>query len=504
VNPRTTAILFGVALVLGAFLYFYEIRGEEARKEAEQAEKAVFPGVDAGDVVALQVETGEGGAARLESRDAGWRVTSPVDFPADEAAADGMASTLAKLTAESRLESPEEPDVYGLGEGARVLRFETGEEGYELRVGGKTPVGANSYVSRSGDPRVHLVPTWRLNSLQKSLDELRDRRVLDFDRDAVAALELSWPGGGVALEEREEGWWLTAPREARADGDAVEDLLSELAFLRAEGFVDAPPPDAEAGLEAPAFAATLVTRAAEGEEAGRRVRFALGSDPADGERLARGQHEGVLYRVPAERLSSFPRDVVAYRFKELSEFAFADARRFEIRFREPGGEALTIEGRRGDAGWDTGPEPMAAGLASDLVSELSQLDGVSIAVESPGREDLEALGLAPPRASFRVYGPSQEGDESDDGDESDGGDAGHGGGQETVLAHVELGRVDPDRGIAARAGGSGPVYRIEADLAEHLPVSLEAYRNRFVSREQAGEAAEPGAAADEGAAGGGS
>ena len=33
-NPRTTGILFAVALALGAFVWFYVIQGEEGRQEA--------------------------------------------------------------------------------------------------------------------------------------------------------------------------------------------------------------------------------------------------------------------------------------------------------------------------------------------------------------------------------------------------------------------------------------------------------------------------------------
>ena len=45
-NPRTTGILFLVALLLGAFIYFYEIRGGERRQEAEAEAKRLFAGLE--------------------------------------------------------------------------------------------------------------------------------------------------------------------------------------------------------------------------------------------------------------------------------------------------------------------------------------------------------------------------------------------------------------------------------------------------------------------------
>ena len=44
----------------------------------------------------------------------------------------------------------------------------------------------------------------------------------------------------------------------------------------------------------------------------------------------------------------------------------------------------------------------------------------------------------------------------------------------------------------AQAGDNPQVFRLGPDLAEHLPVSLEAFRNRFLFVEEpAAEAADP-------------
>ena len=91
------------------------------------------------------------------------------------------------------------------------------------------------------------------------------------------------------------------------------------------------------------------------------------------------------------------------------------------------------------------------------------------------------LGLAPPRVRIRVWGdPASEGEEGP-----------------ISLAEVHLGQVDPDQGIVARTPARSVVYRIAHDLAEHLPVSAEAFRNRFVSEEVEETSAEADASADQ-------
>jgi hypothetical protein len=470
-NPRTTGILLTLALLLGAFIYFYEIRGEPGRKQAEEASKRVFPEIEADAIRRIRLHAEGGESVLVERRESGWRVLEPVDFPGDEVALDGMASTLAGLTSEGVVEAPQPLAVYGLDEERRVVRFWVGEGGEELglRLGAKTPVGSNSYVSTLVSDKVYTVPTWRLNSLQHALVDIRDRRVLHFDSSMIDRVEVSWPSGGVALEKREEDWWLVEPVEGRADQDTLDNLLSDLSFLRAEGFQDQAPPDSETGLDRPEFRVHL----AGSDDQGERLEFdfALGSIAEEGHRLARAAQPS-LYRIREERLSDFPRELVAYRFKQISRFAASEARSFEIRFRDPGAEPMVIRGQRGEAGWETEPEPMAAGKAGNLISELSSLVGSDIVADSVGDEELAGLGLAPPRVALRVLGEAVEGEEPE------------------TLAEVHLGIADPDRGILARSVGQRAVYAIEHELGEHLPISYEAFQNRFVSAEI--EEPEPG------------
>jgi hypothetical protein len=58
------------------------------------------------------------------------------------------------------------------------------------------------------------------------------------------------------------------------------------------------------------------------------------------------------------------------------------------------------------------------------------------------------------------------------------------------LADVRLGNADPDRGIAAQRSGDPVVYWLDFELAEHVPVSREAFANRFVSSEAPQESTE--------------
>lgn len=463
-NPKTTAILFLVAAALAAFVWLYEIEGGEQRKEAEEASKRLFPGVEQEAIDAISLHTTDGVDVKLERVDGAWRITSPIAFPADEFAADGLAAALSSILSESVIEDPREPSVYGLDDETRVVRFSAGGEDHELRGGDKAPVGANAYASVGGSDAVDIVESYRVESLRKSFDDLREKRIARFDAASVEGLTLSWPEGRVVLERDDDGWAMTAPIQGRADDTTVDGVLSDLSFLRADGFVDEPTPEQSAALEPPAFSARISLRPpGEAEEGGEGaaaplvLQVAIGATTPDGsKRLVRGG-ETSLYTIPAEGLDDFPVELAAYRFRQLAKFPVLDARRIEFGFQSAQGATVGITATRGDDGWSSQPEAFAEGKLDAIVGELARLRADSIWADALGDAERAAIGLEPPNASIRVFG---------DGDEP--------------IAQVDLGKPAHD-GVPARIPGQPIIFRLAPDAAEHIPVSYEAFTNRFAA-----------------------
>jgi hypothetical protein len=470
-NPRNTLLLAGVVAVLGAFVWLYEIRGADAREEAAAAEKRLFPDVEADQLTALELETAEGAVARLERESGVWALVQPVAFPADAATADGLASSLVSLASESSFEDPAPLEEYGLGGEPRV-RFEAGDASGVLRIGRTAPVGSNTYVATGADAPVYVVATHRATAFQKSLDDLREKRILDFDERRARRISLQWPDGSVVLtrESEEAAWQVIEPVRDAADGPTVDRLVSDLRYLRATGFDDAPPDAAALGLAPPAFEAELELEAGEGGS--RRVGIAIGSVADEDARAVRGERADMVYEIAAAGLEDFPRRVDAYRDRQLLRFAAADATRVELLFQEAG-QSHSVTATRDDDGWTSEPEPLGDARLARLVSELAGLRAEGIAAESAGADELVGLGLAPPRVTVRVYGAP---------DAVEGAEA-------PLLAELELGVSDADRGVVARRPDRDIVYLADSALAEHVPVGLDALRDRFVEALDREEAA---------------
>ena len=472
-NPRTTGILFVLVAALGAFVWFYEIRGEAGRKDAEAAEKRLFPGIEASAVERVELSTRDGQRARLERRESDWQLAAPLAAAADGFAADAIASALAQLGSEAVYESPQPLAVYGLEDEGRDLKFRAGGALQVLRLGKPTPIGGNRYAWVGGQTRVYTVSGPAVNAFSKSLDDLREKRILRFDAGAARRVTARWQGGHVVLSHGEAGWRLEEPIVGPADETTVDELLSDLSFLRASGFVDAPTPEQETLLAVPELEVEItLDPEAEGKEA-RRLVLAIGArENKDGDRLARADGPA-LFRIPSERLQDFPREVGSYRFRELSRFEPGKAERLEIVFQPPGEAAVTVTSLRGDEGWSSTPEAVEPEKLANLIDELSRLRATKILADAMGETELRELGLAPPRASFTVSAEAGP------------------------LTQVDLGIVRGSDGVVARATGGPMVYLLAPSVADVLPVSLEALRSRFVAKpvpakgvEKAGEGAE--------------
>jgi hypothetical protein len=504
-NPRATALLLLAVLGLGAFLYFYEIGGESGRLDAEQRAKRLFAGIEPADVSWIALRTTDGVDARFERRDGKWQLVAPIAFPAD-ASLERLADGLATATSETTLAHAQPDAEYGLDDAhAKVVHFGAKGVDHELRLGRNTPIGSNVYARTGEANAVHTIANFRATAFARTLADLRDKQILALDPTAIGSVDARWPGGRVVVERASapspspkpdaEGlapagdWKMTVPLAAAADGDAIDNLLSTLSFLRADAFVDAPTDAQRKQLETPDFEVALTNRDA------KQAPLALAIGRADGDhRLVRAGSGAVLYQIPAARLADLPRTTAAYRERHLARFAATDAQRVDFFYHVRRGDPVAIRAERSGDGWSSTPEPFASGKLADVVSELSRLEASDIVAESMGEAELEKLGLSPPNTIITVLGATPQEQDKAKNAKAPEVDASHAEGAVALppgaprLAEIHLGKVTP-KGVAVRAVGDPIVYRLDLETAERLPVSLDAFQSRF--REQPAAAAPP-------------
>jgi hypothetical protein len=122
-----------------------------------------------------------------------------------------------------------------------------------------------------------------------------------------------------------------------------------------------------------------------------------------------------------------------------------------------------------------------------MLTELSSLDAVGIHTENASEAELAKLGLAPPNTIVSVFGAAPEAEQAEGAQDAEQAPAAL-----PRLAEIHIGNVEGSESILARAAGDPVVYRLSYEFAEHLPVSLDALRNRFLAEAEPEPAAPPG------------
>ncbi len=473
-NPRTTAVLAAVALVLGVFVYFNEFEGERKRQaEADEAAK-IHAGLSAGDLDAIELDTLDGVAARFERKNGRWWLVAPFEARAEATSLDAMASALVDLPREGTVAGAPALEGFGLGDDARVVLFETGGRRLGLRLGGTTPVGGHRYVARLAGDEIAYVASYRVNAFNRNLSDLRDRRILDFESGRVSSLRIGWPEGDgtsrfelalsrTAASEEKSPWAIVAPIEAEADPNVVRDLLSDFAYLRAKDFLAARTPEIDAALANPAIDFRWTLEGEAGVEGWLRI-----GDVVSGGRVVLTSG-GELFTVAADRLDDFPRRLVAYRFRQLASFELASARRLELTLLPETEDTaapqstppLHVLATLGAQGWRSADRALDRDAVSGLIRILSSLDADDLVADEMGEAELASLGLAPPRGRLRVEGNADAE------------------GPMEGLASLEFGRRDPARGVFVRRTDRDTVFLIAPEIADALPISAEAWRAGF-------------------------
>ena len=394
---KTNVVIGAVFVVLAAFVYFYEIKGGEERRQEAEKSKQLFVFQD-DDAQRLELLRGDD-ALVLDKGTGGWNLSAPMTDGADQEAVERYLRNLRecereKVVVDSAAATAEQAAQYGLDAPQLKVRLQT-EDGAEQVVafGADSPTDRFTYAQLQGDnPEIFVVRAWRFDNLDKRAFDLRDRRVLAFAKDEVMQVQ-RWGAGGAAMLARAElGWQMREPVAARAAADAVDGLLDKIDQAEIEAFV-AEDPDT-----------TALANYGLGERASQvEIALLVGADRAE-KRLAIGgaDEQGRWYARDASRSQVFLVDstLVQELTKGISDLRDKKPLRFERdqveRIVMARGTATTFAADKDTSGVWHLSEPMGRDAKSwklnSLLSDLEQLEVEGFADELPV-EDAPAFSI---------------------------------------------------------------------------------------------------------------
>lgn len=309
---KKIAALFAIFLALGLFVYFYEIKGREAREEAEKLEESLLR-VKQDEITGVEIIHPEKETVVLEREGEQWVIKQPIEFVAGRSEVDSLLRNLQEARRERTFpEGAAEAEEYGLDEPRLTLKIRTAQGEKILLVGNEDFRGLNVYAQLQGEPQVFITSDSIYNTADKEVTEWRSKEVLSLESDRVQAIEITRSSGEVKLAKKDGNWFLEAPLQDTADQGAVRSLLSSLESAEAQEFVSETAQNLKAhGLEPPQ---TVVRLRQEGEDRWRTLHL---GNKRDETYLARNPERSPVFTVREDLHEKLTQDVWALRNKEV-------------------------------------------------------------------------------------------------------------------------------------------------------------------------------------------
>lgn len=253
----STLILVVVLAGLGGYIYFVDSKRPEPGIDGGPAKGKVYAlEADAINEVKL---TYNGETSLLRKSDAGWAMIEPLQTEADPAEAASLAQALANLELVRMLdENPGDLAPFGLAEPPIAVEFKgTGVSG-SLKLGRKNPTQGELYAQKNGEKAVFLVSSFQETNFNRTPFDLRDKKILKFDREKADAVTLVRDGVTMSLAREGSEWKVTAPVASRSDYSTIEGLLTRLSSANMSKLVDSDGNDlARFGLDKPVMTITV-------------------------------------------------------------------------------------------------------------------------------------------------------------------------------------------------------------------------------------------------------
>jgi hypothetical protein len=236
-NSKTTGIWFVIAAGLLVFIFVFE----HYLRPVVAGPAPLLPNLRPAAVTSVQVFPA---GINVNRTNGGWVLTKPVQYPAQTAAIEALLDALQKLAparisaAELREQKNSEAD-FGLEKPQATLVIASGNQSWQLKVGGRTAPGDQVYLRVSGVDGVFVADAGWLKWIPRAGDEWRDTALVNAGQNDFDWIVLT--NNARVIELRRDAtnhlWRMIRPLPARADTDHITDALQRLQAASVTQFI---------------------------------------------------------------------------------------------------------------------------------------------------------------------------------------------------------------------------------------------------------------------------
>ena len=293
-----------------------------------------------------------------------WQITSPAALPADQSAVSSLLGTFSSLNSERLVEEKASNLApYGLDSPKfEVDLTEKNNQTQSLLLGDATPAGNAIYAKLGGDPRIFTIPSYDKTSIDKSVNDLRDKRLLTVNADKISEIDLLAKKQEIAFGRNKDEWQIVKPKPLRADETQVDSLVRALTDAKMElSATD----DQKKTASAFASATPVATAKVTAESGTQELQVRKNKD----EYYAKSSAMEGIYKVPSTLGQALDKNLDDFRNKKLFDLGSDDPNKIEVRE----GLKTYFLTRSGEDWWSGDAKKEDSGTVQDLVDKIREL-----------------------------------------------------------------------------------------------------------------------------------
>jgi len=356
-----------VLLILGGVLYWSNKhpRNEQASKISADTPPAILK-LEQSAITSVQIKKRDTEVLALAKGSSGeWQIMQPKPLRADQSAVLGMLSALSSLNSQRVVEdNASNLKTFGLDNPAlEVDLVEKDNKSQKLMLGDETLASNGVYAMLAGEPRVFTIASWEKSTIDKGLNDLRDKRLLPVSPDKISRIEIIRGGQNVEFGRNKDEWQILKPKPLRADNTQVADLVRQLTGAK----MDLSGSAANNTASDFAKAGPLATAKLTDESGTQELQVRKSNDTY----YAKSSAVDGAYKFDSEVGKALDKSVDDFRNKKLFDFGYSDPNKIEI---HDGAKAYFLtRGSAGSEDWWSNGKKMDASSVESLISDLRDL-----------------------------------------------------------------------------------------------------------------------------------
>lgn len=302
-----------------------------------------------------------------------WRILEPRPLAADQDTVTSMVTSLSALTADKTIEdNATDFKQYGLDQPTLDITI-TRKDGKTagVIVGDATLTNSGNYARLPDSAKVYTIASYVKTGLDKTDNDLRDKRLLTFDSDKITRVLLAAKGAPVEFGKNAQNeWQILKPTPLRADATQVDSLVSKLKDAKMDPAVS----DEDAKKTAAGFASgTRVALATVSDSSGDQT-LEVRKDNAKNYYAKSSVVEGI-YKIPSDTGDALDKGIDDFRNKKVFDFGFSDPTKIEVK-----GATYIKSGDK----WMSGAKTMDNASVQSLIDKLRDLAATKFGDKAAG------------------------------------------------------------------------------------------------------------------------